>query len=87
MQVLKHDGPDNAAMALWTMALIVSGFVSTVSIVMLAIKRLHDIGYPGPLALCLFIPVLSPLVFLALCLWPGMQGANEFGGRRNGPGR
>jgi uncharacterized membrane protein YhaH (DUF805 family) len=86
MQLLKYEEQD-AASALWTMALIVSGFVSTVSIVMLAIKRLHDIGYAGPLALCLFIPVLSPIAFLALCLWPGTQGANEFGGHRNGPGR
>lgn len=86
MQVMKYEEQDSA-LALWTMALIVSGFVSTVSIIMLAIKRLHDIGYPGPLALCLFIPVLSPIVFLALCFWPGTQGANEFGGRRNGPAR
>ena len=46
---------------------------------MLTIKRLHDIGYPGPLAICLFIPVLSPVVFIALCLWPGKPEANEYG--------
>ncbi|WP_209601979.1 DUF805 domain-containing protein [Sinorhizobium kostiense] len=83
-QVLKNEGQD-APLALWTLALIASGFVSAVSLVMLAIKRLHDIGYPGPLALCLFIPVLSPIVFIALCLWPGNKGANEFGGDRNRP--
>ncbi|OHV73218.1 DUF805 domain-containing protein [Ensifer sp. LCM 4579] len=83
-QVLKYEGQD-APLALWTLALVASGFLSTVSLVMLAIKRLHDIGYPGPLALCLFIPVLSPIVFIALCLWPGAEGSNEFGGRRNGP--
>lgn len=85
-QVLKYEGQE-APLALWTLALIASGLVSTVSLVMLAIKRLHDIGYPGPLALCLFIPVLSPIVFIALCLWPGTKGANEFGGDRNAPGR
>ena len=86
MQMLKYEDKD-AALALWTLAMIGSGIASTISIAMLAIKRLHDIGYPGPLALCLFIPVLSPIVFIALCLWPGTQGANEFGGRRNGPAR
>lgn len=85
-QVMKYEGQD-APMAFWSLGLIVSAIASTVSIVMLAIKRLHDIGYPGPLAICLFIPVLSPIIFLALCLWPGAEGANEFGGRRNGPGR
>ncbi|WEX77815.1 DUF805 domain-containing protein [Sinorhizobium numidicum] len=86
MQTLKNEEQDTA-LALWTLALIVSGVLSTVSIAMLAIKRLHDIGYPGPLALCLFIPVLSPIVFVALCLWPGTQGENEYGRHRNGPGR
>lgn len=86
MQVLKNETEDTA-LALWTLALIVSGVLSTVSIAMLAIKRLHDIGYPGPLALCLFIPVLSPIVFIALCLWPGTKGENEFGSPSNGPGR
>ncbi|THK37480.1 DUF805 domain-containing protein [Ensifer sp. MPMI2T] len=86
MQMLKNENEDTA-LALWTLALIVSGVLSTVSIAMLAIKRLHDMGYPGPLALCLFIPVLSPIVFIALCLWPGMTGENEFGGPNNGPSR
>ncbi|MDK1493947.1 DUF805 domain-containing protein, partial [Sinorhizobium sp. 7-81] len=78
---------EDTALALWTLGLVVSGVLSTVSIAMLAIKRLHDIGYPGPLALCLFIPVLSPIVFIALCLWPGAKGENDFGGRNNGPRR
>ncbi|WEX88307.1 DUF805 domain-containing protein [Sinorhizobium garamanticum] len=86
MQMLKNENEDTA-LALWTLALVVSGVLSTVSIAMLAIKRLHDIGYPGPLALCLFIPVLSPIVFIALCLWPGTKGENEFGGPDSGPGR
>ncbi|MDX0519669.1 DUF805 domain-containing protein [Sinorhizobium medicae] len=84
VQMMKDEG-DDTALALWTLALIVSGVLSTVSIAMLAIKRLHDIGYPGPLALCLFIPVLSPIVFIGLCLWPGANRANEYGSRRNAP--
>lgn len=77
-RMLASEGNDNQ-MALWTLALIVSGLVSTVSVVMLTIKRLHDIGYPAPLAICLFIPVLSPFAFIALCLWPGQPQANVYG--------
>ncbi len=84
-QMLANEN-HNTALALWTLALIVSGLASTLSIAMLAIKRLHDIGYPGPLALCLFIPVLSPVVFIALCLWPGVDGPNEFGRHSDEPG-
>ncbi|MBP1887891.1 uncharacterized membrane protein YhaH (DUF805 family) [Ensifer mexicanus] len=85
MQMLKNENEDTA-LAFWTLALVASGILSTVSIAMLAIKRLHDIGYPGPLALCLFIPVLSPIVFIALCLWPSVKGENEFGSPNDGPG-
>lgn len=77
-RMFANEGND-IALALWTLILVVSGLVSTASIVLLTIKRLHDIGYPGPLAICLFIPVLSPVVFIALCLWPGTEGNNEYG--------
>jgi uncharacterized membrane protein YhaH (DUF805 family) len=77
---------DETALGLWTLAFVVSSLVSLPSIAMLAIKRLHDIGYPGPLSLCLFIPVLSPIAFIALCLWPGTPGANEFGAHSDEPG-
>ncbi|MEK1930026.1 MAG: DUF805 domain-containing protein [Pararhizobium sp.] len=78
VRMFANEG-NEIALALWTLILVVSGLVSTASIVMLTIKRLHDIGYPGPLAICLFIPVLSPVVFITLCLWPGKPGANEYG--------
>lgn len=67
------------ALALWTFLLVIAGLVSTVSFVMMTIKRLHDIGYPGALSICLFIPVLSPVMFIALCLWPGQPDDNAFG--------
>ncbi len=57
-QMMKNE-VDDAALARSTLALIVSGVLSTVSIAMLAIKRLHDIGYPGRCAL-LFIPGSEP---------------------------
>lgn len=84
-RMVANEG-NETVLALWTLAFVVSSLVSLPSIAMLAIKRLHDIGYPGPLSLTLFIPVLSPVVFIALCLWPGDQGPNEFGARSDEPG-
>lgn len=70
---------NDIALALWTLVLVVTSLVAAASIVMLSVKRLHDIGYPGALAICMFIPVLSPVIFITLCLWPGKPGANEYG--------
>ncbi|WP_438750521.1 DUF805 domain-containing protein [Pararhizobium sp. O133] len=72
---------NDIALALWTLALVVMGLVSTVSIVMLTIKRLHDVGYPGMYAICLFIPVLSLVMFVVLCVWPGLRDESAL--RRN----
>ena len=52
----------------------------------LSVKRLHDIGKPGALALMLFIPMLSAIVFIVLCLIPGDKGANRYGPTPNTPG-
>ncbi|WP_104662681.1 DUF805 domain-containing protein [Ensifer adhaerens] len=84
-RMVANEG-NETALAIWTLLFVVSSLVSLPSIAMLAIKRLHDIGYPGPLSLTLFIPVLSPVVFIALCLWPGDQGPNEFGAHSDEPG-
>lgn len=43
------------------------------------VKRLHDMGKPGILAVSLFIPVISIIVFLILCLFPGNPGPNPYG--------
>ncbi|MGB3390868.1 MAG: DUF805 domain-containing protein [Pseudaminobacter sp.] len=44
-----------------------------------SVKRLHDMGKPGILAISLFIPVVSIIVFLILCLFPGTSGPNQYG--------
>ncbi len=76
--MIAHLG-SGLTLTLWSLILVVTALVSTASIVLMTIKRLHDIGYPGHLAICLFIPVLSPVLFIALCLWPGTEGANAHG--------
>lgn len=71
----QHD----AAFGAWTVALVAIGMMSVVSTIMITVKRLHDIGFPGALAICMLIPVLSPFLFLALCLWPGYSVENNNG--------
>lgn len=60
-------------------------FVSVWSYVALGVKRLHDFGKPGILALALFIPLVSIITFVILCLYPGDASANQFGERTNAP--
>lgn len=65
---------------------LVFGLVVLVSIwsnIALTIKRLHDVDRPGIYALTLFIPVISILVFIALCFYPGDPGPNKYGRATN----
>lgn len=55
------------------------GLVSTVSSIMLTIKRLHDMNLPVPLIICLFIPAISFFALIAFLVWPGTPGANDYG--------
>ncbi len=69
----------------WTLVLFGYSAVSVWSSFALAVKRLHDIGIPGPVSLTLLLPVVSLLVFVGLCLWPGAAGANSYGDETNRP--
>ena len=69
----------------WALAFFASGLVSTVSSVMLTIKRLHDMGAPAPLVICLFIPAISFFALIAFLLWPGTAGPNAHGALTNRP--
>ncbi|MCX7306178.1 MAG: DUF805 domain-containing protein [Hyphomicrobiales bacterium] len=53
--------------------------------VALSVKRLHDVGKPGLMAVALFIPVISIIAFIALCLIPGEAGPNRYGQLSNAP--
>ncbi len=63
----------------WGLVMMALIAITAWSLAALSVKRLHDIGYPGPLMVAIFIPVVSLLFFLALCLWPGEAGDNRFG--------
>ncbi len=83
-RVLANENEQGALM-LWTILTLISGVAATASTFLLTIKRLHDIGQPGLFALFLFLPVISPLMFLALCFWPGNPAPNAYGAKANEP--
>jgi uncharacterized membrane protein YhaH (DUF805 family) len=70
---------------LWSMTFMIVFIVSLWSNVALAVKRLHDLGKTGLAAAVLFVPVISIVAFLVLCLFPGQQGPNRYGQRTNAP--
>ncbi|MGB3833672.1 MAG: DUF805 domain-containing protein [Mesorhizobium sp.] len=70
---------------MWAMVFFVAFLASLWSNIVLAVKRLHDLGKPGLMALVLFVPVISILAFLVLCLFPGQPGPNRYGARTNAP--
>jgi uncharacterized membrane protein YhaH (DUF805 family) len=69
----------------WAMLFGLAFLVSLWSNVALAVKRLHDLGKPGLMAFVLFVPVVSIVAFLVLCLFPGDPGPNRYGSRTNAP--
>jgi uncharacterized membrane protein YhaH (DUF805 family) len=84
VRVLANENEQGALM-LWTILTLIAGVAATASTFLLTIKRLHDIGQPGIYALGLFLPVISPLMFFALCVWPGNATPNTYGAVTNQP--
>jgi uncharacterized membrane protein YhaH (DUF805 family) len=70
----------------WSAIFIAAFLVSLWSNVALAVKRLHDLDKPGLAAVVLFVPFVSIVAFLVLCLFPGQPGPNRYGRRTNMPG-
>ncbi|MEQ1941408.1 DUF805 domain-containing protein [Mesorhizobium sp. VNQ89] len=69
----------------WAAAFWIVMVVAVWANIALSVKRLHDIGKPGIIAAALFIPVISIVAFIALCLIPGNPGPNQYGQRPNAP--
>ncbi|MBW8637902.1 DUF805 domain-containing protein [Hoeflea sp. WL0058] len=76
---------DSIRQGTWALLFIAYGVMSVWSVLALVVKRLHDIGFPGPLSIMLFVPFINLGVFLGLCLWPGAAGANAYGDEPNRP--
>jgi uncharacterized membrane protein YhaH (DUF805 family) len=76
---------ESAAGQFWAFLFWVAVVISIWSNVALGIKRLHDMDRPGIFAVALFIPVISILAFVILCLFPGTAGPNKYGQDTNSP--
>ena len=76
---------EDPSFILWSFVFVGTALVSTVSSVMLTIKRLHDMNLPVPLIICLFIPAISFFALIAFMVWPGTSGANDYGTVTNRP--
>ena len=63
----------------WAFAFFGVAVVSTVSSILMTIKRLHDMNLPVPLIICLFIPAISFFALIAFMVWPGTNGPNDYG--------
>lgn len=58
------------------MILLLAGFVMNF---MVAIKRVHDLGWPGIAAVGVLIPLFSFIFAIVIGLLPGERGPNRFG--------
>lgn len=74
---------DSAAAQGWAIAFWLVFLVSLWSNVSLGAKRFHDFDKPGLYSASLFLPVISIIVFVLLCLFPGTPGANRYGAMTN----
>jgi uncharacterized membrane protein YhaH (DUF805 family) len=75
----ESSGISEALAVIFWVVLILSIWSS----ITLGIKRLHDFGQPGIVAASLLVPVVSYLVFVFLCFYPGDAGPNRFGAFTN----
>jgi len=79
-QRLHSDG----ILILGFLALVIIALLSVVSMVMLTIKRVHDIGHPGLLAFLIFVPVVSFFALVFFLLFPSGP-PNDYGYHANRP--
>lgn len=70
---------DHPALVFWGLTLLATWLATAWVGLALAVKRLHDIGLPGILAICLLIPAVSFFAFLFLAFMPPSRETNEHG--------
>ncbi|MFC3071617.1 DUF805 domain-containing protein [Shinella pollutisoli] len=76
---------DDPSFLFWAFVFFGTAIASTVSTIMMTVKRLHDMDLPAALVICLFIPAISFIALIAFMVWPGTKGPNDHGTLQNGP--
>ncbi len=74
---------DDPVAPTWSLLVLLIFFPTVFSLLCLTAKRLHDCGRVGFEAIVILIPIVSFVVFVALCLVPGEAGPNDYGRRAN----
>ncbi len=75
--VLHQD--DENLLPFWSVLFFGVFVTSVASGLMLGVKRLHDMGFTGLLAVAFFVPVVSIVLLLWMCVWPSEKGPNAYG--------
>jgi uncharacterized membrane protein YhaH (DUF805 family) len=79
------EAPLSGAAQMWSTVFLVTMLAFLWAHIATSIKRVHDVGKPGILVVLLFIPVVSIVAFLFLCIFRGDPGPNPYGARTNAP--
>ncbi|MCP4318384.1 MAG: DUF805 domain-containing protein [Hyphomicrobiales bacterium] len=76
---------DSVQFTYWSLVFFAYALVFVWIMVAMSVKRLHDMEIPGAVVLCLFVPVVSIIAFLVMCVWKGTDGPNDYGNDFNRP--
>ncbi len=85
MYHLLQTEPYTAESDLWSTIFSVILLVSLWINFALNVKRLHDFGKPGIIAVVTFVPIVTFFAFIAFCVIPGDPGPNQYGATTNAP--
>ena len=82
---LAANPEESARFSFWVACLFIFSLLCVWQMVAMAVKRLHDMNIPGAVVLCLFVPAVSIIAFLVMCVWWGTAGPNDYGETSNRP--
>jgi uncharacterized membrane protein YhaH (DUF805 family) len=81
MQTVPNSPEGDLWSSIFSVILLVSLWINFA----LNVKRLHDFGKPGIVALVTFVPIVTFIAFVAFCIIPGDKGPNRYGAITNAP--
>lgn len=74
-----QNSQNSTALVFWFLVWITTVVATLWSLFALAVKRLHDLGVTGWLALIILFPTINWIFLLALAFVPSKQETNEWG--------
>jgi uncharacterized membrane protein YhaH (DUF805 family) len=80
-----EGAPATPAQQFWMESFSLAGLATAFPMVAITVKRLHDLGRSGWIAVLAFFPFLNLLTIILLSALPGTQGPNRYGSATNAP--